>query len=113
MSNIRCQKQQLQRGNGAWSMVHKVEIAADQLSFEDLHPMSSSIRQQNIARMHYARALARGEDNPHILTWTAMQTDRRARQTFPDLTYTSDDGENIISANSFITYVLRKLLAKG
>ena len=113
MSNIRYRKQQLQLGNGAWSMVHKVEIAADQLSFEDLHPMSSYVRQQDIARMHYARALARGEDNPHILTWTAMQTDRRASQMFPDLTYTSDDGENIISANSFITYVLRKLLSKG
>lgn len=75
--------------------------------------MSSYLRQQDIARMHYARALARGERKPHILTWTAMQTDRRADQMFPGLSYESDDGERLVSANSFITCVLRKLLAEG
>ena len=43
----------------------------------------------------------------------AQQTDRRASQLFPDLSYSTDDGEEIISANSFITYVLRKLLSAG
>ncbi len=75
--------------------------------------MSSYVRQQDIARMHYARARARGGESPHILTWTAMQTDRRAEQMFPGLSYQTDDGENIISANSFITFILRKLLAEG
>ena len=37
----------------------------------------------------------------------------RASQLFPKLRYTTEDGEEIISANSFITYVLRKLLAEG
>ena len=97
----------------SWTTVHWVKIAADQLKFEDLHPMSSYVRQQDIARMYYARALARGDESPHILTWTAMQTDRRASQLFPDLSYTTDEGEALISANSFITYVLRKLLAEG
>lgn len=97
----------------SWARVHWVKIAADQLKFEDLHPMNSYVRQQDIARMHYARALDRGDESPHILTWTAMQTDRRASQQFPDLSYTTDEGEEIISANSYITYVLRKLLAEG
>ena len=96
-----------------WASAHWVKIAADQLKFEDLHPMSSYVRQQDIARMHYARALARGDESPHILTWTAMQTDRRASQLFPGLSYATDDGEEIISANSYVTYVLRKLLAEG
>ncbi len=107
------QSERRQLDGGSWAAVHWVKIAADQLAFEDLHPMSSYIRQQDIARMHYARALARGDDSPHILTWTAMQTDRRASQLFPGLSYASDDGEEIISANSYITYVLRKLLAEG
>lgn len=98
---------------GRQARVHWVKIAADQLKFEDLHPMNSYVRQQDIARMHYARALARGDKSPHILTWTAMQTDRRASQLFPGLSYTTDDGEAIISANSYITYVLRKLLGEG
>lgn len=107
----RSERRQLRGGSSA--TVHWVRIAADQLKFEDLHPMNSYVRQQDIARMHYARALARGDESPHILTWTAMQTDRRASQLFPGLSYTADDGEEIISANSYITYVLRKLLAEG
>ena len=63
--------------------------------------------------MHYARARARVEERPQILTWTAMQTDRRASQLFPNLSYATDEGEEIISANSYITYVLRKLLTEG
>jgi len=99
--------------DGDWAQIHWVQIASDQLKFEDLHPMNSYMRQQDIARMHFARAQARGEEQPQILTWTAMQTDRRASQLFPNLSYATDEGEEIISANSFITYVLRKLLAEG
>ena len=113
MSDILYQNQRRRLPDGLWSTVHYVEIPADQLKFEDLHPMNSYVRQQDIARMHYARAIARGDESPQILTWTAMQTDRRASQIFPDLSYTTDDGEQITSANSFITCVLRKLLAKG
>ncbi len=113
MPNKGYHRQRLQLDDGAWAAAHRVDIPADALSFEDLHPISSYIRQQDIARMRYARARARGEEAPQILTWTAMQTDRRASEMFPDLTYKTDDGENIISANSFITCVLRQLLANG
>ena len=108
----RFEKQRIQLETGVWSMVYRLEIAPQELKFEDLHPMSSYVRQQDIARMHYARATARGHDNPHILTWTAVQTDRRAEQMFPGLDYSFDD-EHIISANSFITVVLRQLLSRG
>ncbi len=113
MPDIDYQRQRIQLEDGAWATAHRVDIPAAKLKFEDLHPMSSYIRQQDIARMYYARAQARGEANPHILSWTAMQTDRRASQLFPQLSLTADDGENIISANSFITYILRKVLAAG
>lgn len=113
MSNIQFNKQRVEYDDGKWAIRYAVEIPAGNLKFEDLHPQNSYVRQQDIARMHYARAIVRGEDNPHILTWTAMQTDRRASQLFPDLNYTTDDGEQLISANSFITYVLRKLLSEG
>ena len=113
MSDISYQKEWRQLSDGVYSTVHRVDIPAGRLRFEDLHPMSSYVRQQDIARMHYARARARGEENPHILTWTAMQTDRRAEQMFPGLSYETDDGEQLISANSFITCVLRKLLTEG
>ena len=113
MPDIEYRRERVELEDGAWSTVHRVDIAAAQLKFEDLHPMSSYVRQQDIARMHYARARARGEAAPHILTWTAMQTDRRAEQLFPELSTVTDEGERIISANSFVTYVLRKLLAEG
>ncbi len=109
---MRYQNQRVEHQDGSWSTYHLVEIPPEKLRFEDLHPMSSYIRQQDIARMHYARARARGEKAPHIMTWTAMQTDRRAASTFPGLDYTID-GETIISANSFITCVLRQLLTNG
>lgn len=113
MSKIHFNKQRIDYDNHEWAIRYIVEIPADHLKFEDLHPQNTYVRQQDIARMHYSRAIVRGEDNPHILTWTAMQTDRRASQMFPNLNYTTEDGEQLISANSFITYVLRKLLSEG
>lgn len=113
MSDIQYEKHRLTYDDGKWATVYTANIPAEKLTFEDLHPQNSYVRQQDIARMHYGRAKVRGEVNPHILTWTAMQTDRRANQLFPDLNYTTDDGEQLISANSFITYVLRKLLSEG
>lgn len=113
MSDIKFNKQRVTYPDGQSAIYHSVQIPAKILKFEDLHPQNSYVRQQDIARMHYARATVRGEENPHILTWTAMQTDRRASQLFPNLNYTTDDGEQLISANSFITYVLRKLLSEG
>ena len=113
MPELAYRRERIQLDDGAFSTMHRLDIPSDQLKFEDLHPMSSYIRQQDIARMHYARAQARGESSPQILTWTAMQTDRRASQLFPELSAKTEDGEHIISANSFITYVLRKLLASG
>ncbi len=113
MAAISYQKKSVDFEPGARSIAHYLRIPAGQLKFEDLHAMSSYVRQQDIARMLYARARARGAENPHILTWSARQTDRRAQQLLPDLDYRTDDGENLISANSFITYVLRKLLAEG
>ena len=113
MSDIQYQKQRIHYSDGDWAMLYTLHIPANKLKFEDLHPKSSYDRQQDIARMHYARAQVRGDANPHILTWTSMQTDRRASQLFPGLSHATDDGEEIISANSFITCVLRKLLAEG
>ena len=113
MSDISYHKQRVPHSDGSWTMFYTVHIPADKLKFEDLHPQSSYVRQQDIARMRYARAQARGDANPHILTWTSMQTDRRASQLFPGLSYATDDGERIISANSFIAYALRKLLSEG
>ena len=113
MSRIDYQQVKHTFADGAWAVAHKAHFGADRLKFEDLHPMSSYVRQQDIARMLYARAQARGERSPQILTWTAMQTDRRASQVFPDIGHRADDGEELISANSFITYALRKMLAEG
>ncbi len=113
MSELAFNKQHITYADGQSAMYHHIQIPAKQLKFEDLHPQNSYVRQQDIARMHYSRAKVRGEEKPHILTWTAMQTDRRANQLFPNLNYTTDDGEHLISANSFITYVIRKLLSEG
>ena len=113
MSTIDYRQERRTFADGAWSMAHTATIAADRLKFEDLHPMSSYVRQQDIARMQFARSRARGEASPHILTWTAMQTDRRASQVFPGLSYATRDSEQIISANSFITYALRHMLTEG
>lgn len=112
MSKMHFSKERIDNADGTWSLAYQVEIPAHQLKFEDLHPMSSYIRQQDIARMHFARAMMSGEANPHIMTWTAMQTDRRAEHLFPGLDYALD-GENIISANSLVTCILRKLLSQG
>ncbi|MCY4147440.1 MAG: phosphodiester glycosidase family protein [Chloroflexi bacterium] len=113
MSTIDYRQERQTFADGAWTMAHTAMIAAERLKFEDLHPMSSYVRQQDIARMQFARARARGEANPRIVTWTAMQTDRRASQIFPDLSYATHDDEQIISANSFITYALRHMLREG
>ena len=49
MAEITYSKDRIVFDDGAWSTVHRVEIPADQLKFEDLHPISSYVRQQDIA----------------------------------------------------------------
>ena len=83
-------KQRIALDGGQWSIFYCFEISSQGLKFEDLHPMSSYVRQQDIARMHYSRAVTRGEESPHIMTRTAMQTDRRAEQMFPGLEYSHE-----------------------
>ena len=99
--------------DGAWAAAHTLDIPAERLKFEDLHPMSSYVRQQDIARMLHARAVVRGKSDARILTWTAMQTDRRASRVFPGLRHATDGGERVLSANSFVTYALRHMLSRG
>jgi len=106
-------QQRVTLDNGRWMDVHIVAFPAAALQFEDLHPRDKYVRQTDIARLRYSQALQRGEEHPHILTWACMQHDRRAHELFPDIQLMTDQGEALISGNSFVTYTLRKLLDEG
>jgi len=106
-------RQRLRLSDGAQATMHILQFPAAQLKFEDLHPMNSFVRKQDVARMAYARARAQANTQPQILTWAAMHTDRPASQLFADIDRSTEHDEQIVCTNSFITYTLRQLLARG
>ena len=52
MSNLQYEKHRQIYDDGKWAAVYTANIPTEKLTFEDLHPQNSYVRQQDIARMH-------------------------------------------------------------
>ncbi|GAB4573678.1 MAG: hypothetical protein Kow0077_16830 [Anaerolineae bacterium] len=105
-----CDQQRITYADGQWADVSIIHAPADSLRFQDLDPAPAYVRMRDAARLRYFKARIRGEEAPLSIAWAALEHDRPAQRMFPTLDTTSHDGEHFLSANSFITYVLRELV---
>ncbi|MCP5097282.1 MAG: phosphodiester glycosidase family protein, partial [Chloroflexi bacterium] len=83
------------------------------LDFIDINQGNEQIKLQDIAHYRFFKAQERGETAPLIVTFGLLRPDHPVTQLFPDLSYMTEAGEQLLSANSFITYTMRTLFQRG
>jgi len=98
---------------GASSDVTCIRFPPDGFAFVAVDQHDRVIKLKEAAFLRYVKALARGEPNPHIVAFARLEQDRPASETFSGLDLHTEAGEELFSANSFITDTLRTLLERG
>ncbi len=79
----------------------------------DANQPDTSGKLQDVAHYRWAKACARGVKEPAIVTFALLEEDQPAARYFPHLSAVTDEGEVLVSANSFITYVMRTLFERN
>ena len=103
----------LHRDDGTFSDVTRLRFPPDGLTFVAVNQRDRLVKLKEAAFLRYVKALARGEPKPHIVAFARLEQDRPALEVFPGLDLHTEAGEELFSANSFITDTLRTLLARG
>ena len=99
--------------DGARADVYTVRFPANSLQFTNITHHDKLTRMRDAAHLRHYKALARGEIDPVIVVWACLEADMSIRELFPQMDTVTETGEHILSANSWITYVLRMLLSCG
>ncbi len=113
MSGYTCEQKRITHADGQWADISLVRCTADRLRFADLNSAAPRVRLRDAAYFRYCKAGIRGERNPVVIAWACLENDRHVQRMFPTLNTISDEGEHFLSANAFITYLLRELLRRG
>lgn len=100
-------------GDGTFSDYVSFRFPAKALRLVEIAPGRQSARLRDVAHYRYVQARARGERQPVIVAFTVPAHDAPVGHRFPDLSYTTEEGERLLSANSFITYTMRTLFIRG
>jgi hypothetical protein len=98
--------------DGTFSDVVTLRFPSAGLYFEEIEQQDREVKLQTIARLRAVKAQARGVHEPRTILLALPGRDCAADVLFPDLDCTTDTGERLYSANSFLQYVLRELLAR-
>ena len=83
------------------------------LDFCDIDQKDERVKLQDIAHYRFVKAQERGESEPVIVTFGLLRPDQPAARLFPDLSFEAKNGEQLLSANSFITHTMRTLFQRG
>jgi hypothetical protein len=83
------------------------------LHFRDINQNDRQIKLRDIAHLRYFEACQRGERDPVIVTFALPERDRPVEQVFPGASAITPGGEQLLSANSFITATMRRLVGEG
>ena len=102
-----------QHPDGAFSDVVTFRFPPHALRLLDVDQGQETVKLRDIAHYRYVKALERGQQSPTIVTFSHLRQDQPVAQRFPGLSYTTEDGERLLSANSFITYTMRTLFRRG
>jgi hypothetical protein len=103
----------LHHSNGAFADYITLHFSSEGLRFRNIDQSDPLVKVKDIAHLRYFKARQRGEDNPVIITFLPLEQDRPVAEVFPGLSYHTDGGETLLSANSFITYTMRTLLKRS
>ncbi len=99
--------------DGGFTDFVTLRFAPDKLTLGDIEQTEARPKIHALSYLRYVKALSFGRENPRIITWLRLVPDRPVARLFPTLNTETDDGETLLSANSFITYTLRTLLHRG
>lgn len=113
MPSYDCQQYQITYPDGLRADISLVRCAPERLRFRDILLADPLLRLRDATRLRYFKARIRGETAPLVIGWACLEDDQPVQHMFPTLHTTSHLGEHFISTNSFITYMLRVLLARG
>ena len=111
MVSVERQRRSLDGGRFADSVT--LRFPANALRLRDVGGEDERVRLANVAHLRTLKALARGEEAPVVVTFGRPEPDRPVEALFPGLSAASDEGEQILSAASFITYTMRTLFRRG
>ena len=98
---------------GTFSDVTCLCFPSDGFALVALDQRDRMVKLKEAAFLRYVKALARDESAAHIVACARLERDRPTSEMFPGLDPHTESGEELFSANSFITDTLRTLLARG
>jgi len=99
--------------NGTFTDVTTLRFSAENFAFVELDQRERAVKLGEIAHLYNVKARARGVADLRTIAFTRLERDLAASETFPHVDPHTETGEQLHSANSFITYTLRTLLARG
>jgi hypothetical protein len=103
----------LHGGDGTFSDVTSLRFPPDGFALVAVDQHDRSVKLKEATFLRCVKALARGEPDPHIVALARWEQDRPASSAFAGLDPHTEAGEELFSANSFVTDTLRTLLARG
>lgn len=99
--------------DGSFSDYVIFSIPPSALDFFDIDQENERVKLQDIAHYQYGKAQMQGEAAPVIVTFGLQQPDRPVAELFPGLSFETEEGERLLSANSAITYTMQMLFRHG
>jgi hypothetical protein len=103
----------LHHADGTFADYVVFRFCSSGLDFEDINQSDPQIKLKDIAHLRHFQARQRGEDDPKIVTFVLPEEDRPVEQVFPGAASIGPGGEQLLSANSFITATMRRLVGEG
>jgi hypothetical protein len=102
----------LHHADGSFADTFTFFFSANGLRFLDIDQSDPQVKLKDIAHFCCYQARKRGESEPVIIAFLQLEQDRPAARLFPDIPTITPDGETLLSARSFITHTLRRLLRR-
>jgi hypothetical protein len=112
-SDITKTQARLRHGDGSFSDYVTLRLLSQGLHFHDIDQSDPLVKLKDIAHLRYVKARQRGESQAVVIALLRLERDQPAGKIFPGLSHITESGEELLSANSFITYTMRVLLGRG
>jgi len=113
-SKIEKTQNRIHWGDGTFSDYTLLRFPSAGFRFLDIDQHNPQVKLRDAAYLRWVKAIARGETAPRIVAFLRLERDRPASELFPDTALChTEAGEELLSANSLITYTLRGLLGRS